>query len=354
MLLEKYAPKSTKEIIGNSAAVADIKRFLTGWKKGRALLVHGPPGSGKSVAVRLIAGEGGYGLVEPEDGALKGRAEAQQGIFSKKRIVLLEGLEAVPTRRLTQLIKESSHPVICTMNDAYELAPATRKMFRLVRFEKVSKQELIKFLEDICGKEQIACDLKEIEQLARTSNGDVRALLIDLAGCSGYRDTTDSIFKTLQIIFRTMSIENAKIAIENSEKDPEELVRWLEQNIPEEYRDMRAIAAAYDYLSKADVFRSRIIRRQSWSLQKYFSSLAVYGTSLAKGRPSVRFASYRPPVFMKRPENSALEKIARSMHVSKRHAAEYIPIIKMLARGKSDILEKMSLDENEMAFVTGK
>jgi len=358
MLLEKYQPVSTKEIIGNPSQLAEIRKFLAGWKKGRALLVHGPTGSGKSTAIKLVAQESGYDLVEACSNEKRTisdyyNASQQHGIFSRKRIMLFEDLETMPMRGFADLISRSEHPVICVIGDAYQLPPDSRKLFRIVKFEKVNDTDLLKFLENICKKECIAAERRRLEQLVKTSNGDIRGLLIDLemlkrAASIGYRDNEDNIFSTLKIIFKTMSLDNSKIAVDNCEKEPEELMRWLEENIAEEYTDIDTIAMAFDYLSKADIFSSRIIRRQSWSLQKYLS-MAAYGTALAKSRPSARFISYRYPVFARK--NAVLEKISKNLHISKRRAAVYIPVLRMLAKKNSDILEELGIDEKEAAIL---
>lgn len=351
MLLEKYTPKSTKEIVGNGLRIAEIKRFLSSWKKGSAILVHGPTGSSKSTAIKLAAHELGYDVVESHGDEKRSvdsffQSSVQRGIFSKKRMLLFEDIETLPMRGMAELTKRSEHPVICTIGDAYQLSTPVRKNFKLVKFDKISEAELLAFAESVCRKENMQLNRRQLEQLAKTSNGDIRVLLTDMEllalGCKpSYRDSEDNIFNTLKIIFKTMSLENSKIAADNCEKEPEELMRWLGENVSEEYTDIRTVAKAFDYLSRADIFNSRIIRRQSWSLQKYLA-LAAYGTALAKERPSARFVSYRPPRFQQR--ISAVEGLSKSLHISRRKMAIYAPVLKLLAKRNSTIFEEFGVE----------
>ncbi|HLD39160.1 MAG TPA: AAA family ATPase [archaeon] len=361
MLLEKYSPKTVKELIGNPAAIMDIRKFLTSWKKGKALLVYGPTGSGKSTSIRLVASELDYEVIgthADEERSVKGFFEAsmQRGVFSRKKVLLFDDVTTGSLRNFSQLIEKSEHPVICTTDDAYQLSAASRKNFKLLKFGRIAETDMIRFLEIVCKNEHIALQHRELEQLTKTSNGDIRALLIDLDTLrlglryNNYRDAEENIFNTLKVIFKTTNIQNCRMALDN-EKDSEELFRWLEQNVVEEYTDINSIATAYDYLSKADIFSSRIIKRQSWSLQKYFSNLSAYGVALAKEKASARFVSYRPPVFVRRSGNVMLENLARNLHISRRQAAAYIPIIRMLFKKNRNIGEELGMNDKESSFI---
>lgn len=361
MLLEKYYPKSSRDLF-NKTPVNDVKKFLAGWKKGRALLLHGPVGSGKSVSVKLIAKELGYDLIEShadEERSIKNfvASSAEGGIFSRKKIILLEDIETLPMRGIADLVKASSHPVICTISDAYSLSPSVRSTFKTVKFDKINETEITRFVEAACREEKISIQKRDIEQLAKTCNGDMRSLLIDLdvlrlGRHDGFRDVEENVFSTLRIIFKSMRIENSRIAVRNSEKNIEDLFRWIENNITEEYTDIETIAFALNYLSKADVFHSRIIKRQSWSLEKYFADLSVYGTSLAKTKPSLRFVSYKPPVYFGR-GGLGLEKLANALHISKKQAFAYIPIFKMLAKRNTKLFEELGMDDKEISTILG-
>ena len=69
MLLEKYRPKSTMEIIGNYYQIKQIKEWLNrwdakgvghSWKKGKTLMIVGPSGCGKSISVELACKESDF------------------------------------------------------------------------------------------------------------------------------------------------------------------------------------------------------------------------------------------------------------------------------------------------------
>lgn len=53
----KYAPRTIKDIIGNSGACKQLTEWLTDWDTGKthAALLSGPPGIGKTTAAHIIA-----------------------------------------------------------------------------------------------------------------------------------------------------------------------------------------------------------------------------------------------------------------------------------------------------------
>ena len=59
----RYEP-SLKEIVGQAKAISTILQFLQHFKPGKALLLYGPPGVGKTATVHAIAREYGLELVE--------------------------------------------------------------------------------------------------------------------------------------------------------------------------------------------------------------------------------------------------------------------------------------------------
>ncbi len=352
MLLHKYEPKSLKEFVGNKQQTAEILQWIKSWKKG-ALMIYGPVGIGKTLVVKLIAKQLGLELLErhandqPEvlkDSVLK--AAQQKSLFSKGKILLIDDLEQIDSsKHVVELIKSSQFPVILIASNPYDRKLVTlRNYCKTVKLQKLRSDEIAHFLKLVCETERIKYEENAIKQLCRTSNGDMRAALMDLEtlrpeltskGVDGLGDRRkeDNIFETVRLILKATNIESAAIAIQNSER-PEIVFAWLEENIQNEYSEIEEIAQAYDWLSKADIFYSRIIRRQSWSLQKYANALGVFGVALSKKKTRHNFVKYSMPRRF-RAKNTDIEELAGGLHVSKRRIALYKPLLKALEKANN-------------------
>jgi len=82
MWVDKYAPKTLKEFVGNSEVIEALRKWMQDWEKinlrgqerrtsfgsgrqnAKACLLSGPPGIGKSTAAKLAAKEFGYEILE--------------------------------------------------------------------------------------------------------------------------------------------------------------------------------------------------------------------------------------------------------------------------------------------------
>ena len=121
---EKYQPQSIEEIIGNKSVIQTILKWVDQWPRSisrnrRALLLHGPPGVGKTIAVYIIAKQLGFEINEINASDKRSKKVMQQllnraanagSLFSKRgRILLIDelaGLSGKSDRGASSAFKE--------------------------------------------------------------------------------------------------------------------------------------------------------------------------------------------------------------------------------------------------------
>ncbi|MEM7827023.1 MAG: replication factor C large subunit [Candidatus Aenigmatarchaeota archaeon] len=371
-LLEKYRPKKLADVIGNRKQIEETLEYIKKYKKGKALLIYGPSGCGKNLVIELIANELSYELIELSPSDLRDyenikktvlESAKQKSLFNKGKIILIDEIDTMDqgmNKGLVELIKESPFPVVLITTNPFEKRALTiRQHSKLIRFDKIRSDSLKAFLEKVAKSEGIKYEDRALSQLSRFANGDIRAALIDLQVLGevtensirdfSTRNLEQSVFETLRIIFKTKEIENAKIALSQSDKTPEEIFWWLEENIFREYSRPEDIASGYKYLADADFFQSLIIKRQAWGLEKYFID-ALSLISIAKSEAYKKFVLYQSPKFfveIKKPKDllTSCEKIGRLTHCSKKVAMEYLPLLKAMIKKNKKIGEEFTKEE---------
>mgnify|MGYP001580167878 FL=1 len=227
-----------------------------------------------------------------------------------------------------------------------------------MKFGKISVWDIERRLKEICRQEEISCDENILRQLARVSDGDLRSAINDLeiisAGRSqismndleelGSRERERNIFDALKIIFKTKSALGAKLAINNVDKDPDEIFWWIENNISNEYENPEELAIAFDALSRADIFKRRIFYRQNRRLQSYMIDMMTAGVATAKKEPYRKFVKYQYPSNIailgstKQVRKDVAElnkKLSNYFHCSSRKfKSQILPYLQMMLRDK--------------------
>lgn len=156
----KYAPQQLAQICGNKAQVDKLQRWLKAFPKNhrtkfkmpgadgsgtyRAVMIHGPPGIGKTTAAHLVAKLEGYDIVESNASDTRSKKMVEQGLkgvldtrslmgyfssssdveASKKKLVLImdevDGMSAGDrggVGALAAVCKKSEIPMILICND---------------------------------------------------------------------------------------------------------------------------------------------------------------------------------------------------------------------------------------------
>jgi replication factor C large subunit len=377
MFTLKYRPKNLKEFINQKDVVELFLKWIKGWKPGgKALLFHGMPGTGKTALVYAWAKENNSDLIELNASDWRSASQIQEvfsqsmlqkPLFKKSKIFLIDEIDGVAGREdlggvgaIIKIIKETKFPVVLTANNPWDPKLRTlREYCSLVQFGKIHVFDIEKRLQYLCENEKIKCDKESLRQIAKKSEGDLRSAINDLETLSqgkkeislpdlevlGYREREVNIFEVLRNIFKVKTALAAKLAINDYDKDPEEIFWWIENNITNEYEDSEEIAKAFDALSKADIFRKRISSRQNWRLKAYMVDLMTAGVATAKKETYRKFTRYQYPSNImilgrtkgKRADvGEILKKMSLELHCStKKIKNDYLPFLKIIIKNKN-------------------
>ena len=390
----KYAPQSLKEVIGQELAVSQLKDFVLNYKqkKQKSVLLYGPIGNGKTSSVYALAKELNYELLEINSSDIRKQEKmntflssvlGQMSLFFRPKIVLIDEIDCLSGTKdrgcisaLLKGIQKSVFPVVLTANDAYEpKLKELRKESLLIEYPKLDYKIIVGALQNICGLEKIKCEEKALNTLARQVDGDLRGALIDLQICAqkenftvgdvsslSDRKRTETIINALHLIFKSSNVLNALGALDDIDVDLNEVFLWLDENLPKEYLSPAALAKAYEYMSRADVFNGRISRQQHWRFLVYINNLLTAGISSAKTEKNTEFVQYKPTMrilkiwqakmkLAKRKEIA--EKLALKTHTSQKVAFQQVPYLQEMFRHKSgaEIAVELELSAEEVEWL---
>jgi replication factor C large subunit len=395
---EKHKPVAVSGIAGQQKAIAEAVAFVDSFQPGKALMLTGPAGVGKTLLVETIARERGLLLLQLNASDIRS-AEAITGffddtsrtrsLFHKGKIILLDEVDGISgndrgaASAITKIIKQSRYPVFLIANDPWsqKLRPL-RPYVKMVKFSKVHSASVEKRLKEICEKENVLVKGTVLKDLARWSQGDLRSAISDLQTVSqgkkelsaedleilGYRERESSIFEILPTIFKSRSINASRKAIQAADKDPDEVFWWIENNVTLEFPQEK-LAQAYDLLSKADIFRARTSVQQNWRFKAIMSDL-IAGISVIKGEshaPQHGFMMYQAPqkiIMMGRTKgkragmDALCRKIGEVAHASRRGVKrDYLPYMRIILNKHRDETHtpfSVSFNKDEVELILGK
>ncbi len=387
--VEKYRPQKLKDILGQDSAIQELLKWIKNFKKekNRAIILHGQAGNGKTALATALANELNYELIQMNASDFRteaainekiGHAVSQQSLVQKKgKIVLIDEIDGIygtadrgGISALQKIIRTTNYPVIFTANDIWQdKLRFLRVGCKLIQMRKVDLRTIAKRLKEISDLEGIKIKENILHEIARRAEGDLRAAINDLQTFGikkvaegdlktlAGREKEVPIFETLLAVFKSKDWKIIQKAFFNSDKAPDEILMWIAENIPNEYEKPEEIAAAYDKLSRADVFRGRIIHNQAWGLQAFSNELMTFGVATAKKEKYRKFTRYSPPKILQKMgatkgARTARDEIAylvgKKLHCSKKRTIEQFPYLSLILKKKS---LNLPLDEEQIRFL---
>ncbi len=411
---EKYRPVTLDGVVGNPSAVNTLRSWAKSWSSGtpskRAVVLMGSPGIGKTTSAEALAREMGWDVVEMnasdqrsaeeiENVALRGSmfdSFGDDGSFGssaegKRKLIILDEADnffgredrgAVPA--VARLIRESRQPVILIVNDFYELSrksPVIKNDTLQITFKKASPATVAKVLRGIADAEGVEVDEAAMAEIVDNASGDLRAAIRNLQSLAlgtdsvtpemakglSPRDVRKDMYALMAAIFRSGDPSEARLTMMKVDADPSDAETWVDGNLPFEYADRGDLVRGYEALCRADLFLSRVHRRQYYRFMAYASDMMSMGVSAAKmtdGHPRDRL---RFPAFlnkmsrskaMRKTKASAALKLAACLHASTdRVSSDIVPYLRVMLSHDPGmrvwIADSARLEPDELAFVMG-
>lgn len=381
MWTEKHRPKDFREMVGNAEARAKLSAWLSKWKPGsKAALLVGPPGTGKTTSVHILAASNGLNLVElnASDNRTKTNLSKKLGqvlgnttLAGERTLIFLDEVDGLSGRGdfgavdyIKESVKESANPLVMAANDPD--SDQVRKLSgasTVIRFAPVPPESMTPFLEALADAEGLEVGAEKLGEISKASNGDLRYAVNALqSGAGGWKDLESTAGEALTAFFAADGDEAGLSALRSYPGRPNDKLREvyacvLAARLPAERR-----AAALDVLSRLDVILGQMLRGKDWRLLRYIDPILTRELRPLLRGSAVKYTRDSVPWMLQLRiwnDSRRLKDLAsasgRRLHISQKGAlVEDVPYMLVMASSggfREALVSSLSLDEGYSSFL---
>ncbi len=398
---EAYRPSTLSEVRGNDKAVSQLREWAKTWEDHReAVILHGPPGVGKTSSAHALASDEGWTSVElnASDQRTKAVIErvageaATSGTLTAgstgRRLVIIDeadnlhgNVDRGGTAAITRLVGDASQPVVLIANEFYDMSRGLRNRCQEIEFRPVTAKSIVPVLRNICRQQGIEYEDAALERIAERTSGDLRSAIQDLQAIAsgrtnlktedvvtGDRDKTEGIFDFLDAVIKELEPQEAQQAAYRVDETPDDLLAWLDENVPKDFAN-EELAGAYRHLALADRWLGRTWATQEYRFWRYATNHMTAGLASARVETKGGWTRYGPPGYRRhmgrsRGQRSVRDaiagRIAESGGMSVATARrEVLPLLSVMTHHcKPQALTEaiaawLELDAGEVSYLTG-
>ena len=381
MWSEKYRPKSMEEMVGNDEVREGLVGWLRKWKKGgKAMLLLGPPGTGKTTTVQLAAKKLGLNLVQLNASDRRtgdmlaerlGEALLSTNLFGEKTLIFLDEVDGLAGRAdfgaiefIKDSVRQSQNPIVMAANnpDSDEVKKLARVTTTLL-FVKPTDAQVEGYLRGIARKEKLHVSEQELKAVSVSADGDIRSAINSLqGGAPGSKDEEMTASQALNSFFEAASHRDGLRALRSYPGQPREKLRDIFTSVSHSKIHPERKAMALDVISRADVLLGRMVKGGNWRLLRYLDPLLASDLRRALGDDSVRFSSESIPWPLQLRiwnDSRKLKEIGsaegKRTGISRDGAlVEDMPYVTLLCKGnvfRDELVRSLNLDEGCAAFL---
>lgn len=397
--VEKYRPRSLKDIEGIPTPKKKLVKFLNDFPKVRAAILIGPPGVGKTTLVHAVAHDKNLDIIEMNASDARSSDAIKKNILestksrsitdfmglSKGKIILIDEVDGlhgnqdrggIPT--LLSIIERTEYPIVMTCNEWLSKLRRIYKISEMIKLQSLRKQSIQKVLGKIVEKENLSGKITEniISEIAGNARGDLRSAINDLETLSKRlgkkklkesetieqlkptRDEFLSIFQGITEALQGKEVSEIKRALSKIDMPNvtsayhwDTILGHLLENFHALTDDEKLLLQSTELFAEADKILGYVKMNQHWSLLSYFIDYISAAIALINHDPQ-RYKKFRQRVnrpefryFRDRSPAEVIGKVSRELDISQGDVKkEILPVVKALVKKKEENFQDEFLD----------